>query len=170
MTTGNSSGRSSVHPRTPRTEQAPPFLVRFIAGGCFTGYFPFAPGTVGSALALALYCFIPGMERWQTLLPLCAASLLAGIPLASRMERSYGPDPSAVVLDEIAGMWVALLFLPKIWYISIGAFLLFRAFDVVKPPPARQFDRMRGGFGIMMDDIVAGVYANICTQLLRIVV
>jgi phosphatidylglycerophosphatase A len=153
-----------------RTDKAPPFVVRLLAGGFFTGYAPVASGTVGSALAVAIYWLIPGMDAWQVLLPVSLLSLVAGMPLATRMERHYGEDPSEVVLDEMAGMWIALLFVPKIWYLVLAAFLLFRFFDIVKPPPARQFDRMKGGFGIMMDDAAAGVYANLVVQIIRIAI
>ncbi len=153
-----------------RTEKPPPFVVRLLAGGCFTGYAPVASGTVGSALAVAIFWLVPGMDAWQVLLPVSLLSLAAGMPLAARMERYYGEDPSEVVLDEMSGMWIALLFVPKIWYLVLASFLLFRFFDIVKPPPARQFDRMKGGFGIMMDDAAAGVYANLAVQIIGLAI
>ena len=82
------------------------------------------------------------------------------------MERHYGQDPSEVVLDEIVGQWIALIFLPKVWYLVAASFFLFRFFDIVKPPPARQFDAKHGGFAIMMDDVAAGIYANLAVQVL----
>ncbi len=139
-----------------------------VGSGLFSGYAPVASGTVGSAVAVVLYWFIPGFSAWM---PLAAASLFflaAGIPIATAMEKHYGQDPSEVVLDEIVGQWIALLLLPKIWYIALASFFVFRFFDIVKPPPARQFDRMHGGFGIMMDDVAAGVYANLVLQVVVI--
>jgi phosphatidylglycerophosphatase A len=82
------------------------------------------------------------------------------------MERSFGEDPSIVVIDEIVGMWISLLFLPRSIATVLAAFLFFRAFDIIKPPPARQLERLKGGWGVMLDDAAAGVYANVAVQLL----
>ena len=168
MTTGNSSSASSPPAAASPTEARPAFAVRLLGSACFTGYFPFASGTVGSAFALALYWVIPGMDVWWVLLSASLVFLAVGIPVASAMERYYGKDPSEVVLDEVVGMWIALLLLPKVWYLALGAFFVFRLFDIVKPSPARNFDRMHGGFGIMMDDVAAGVYANLVMQAVRL--
>jgi phosphatidylglycerophosphatase A len=77
------------------------------------------------------------------------------------MERTLGEDPSVVVIDEVVGMWISLILLPKTIAATVMAFLLFRLFDILKPPPARQSERFRNGWGIMTDDVVAGVYANL---------
>lgn len=175
MTTPPSSVTSSNPENAPSTDgpragAPPPLLVR-IAGSAFgAGYAPVASGTVGSAVALALYWCIPWMHDGWVLLGASIAVTLAGIPVAARMERWYGRDPAEVVIDEVAGMWISLLFVPCTWYAALAAFLFFRAFDIVKPPPARYFDRMHGGFGIMMDDVIAGLYALACTQLLLLVI
>lgn len=142
-----------------------PFWVKFFGSGFFSGYFPFAPGTAGSLLAVGLYWFIPGFERWYILLILISVFLLIGIITASKLENALGRDPNIVVIDEIVGMWIALFLIPKEWIYVVVAFIVFRFFDIIKPPPARQFDQMSGGVGIMMDDVVAGIYANIITQL-----
>jgi phosphatidylglycerophosphatase A len=76
------------------------------------------------------------------------------------MEQIYGKDPSIVVIDEVVGMWIALLFLPKTIYAAALSFLWFRIYDIIKPPPARQLDAKSGGFAIMLDDVVAAIYAN----------
>jgi phosphatidylglycerophosphatase A len=143
-------------------------FVRIFASAGGAGYFPIASGTVGSAVALALYWVIPGFDLWWVLAGASLLALLAGIPASSVMERQYGEDPSEVVIDEVVGMWISLLFVPKIWYLALIAFFVFRIFDIIKPPPARQFDRMHGGFGIMMDDVAAGVYANLVVQAARL--
>ena len=143
-------------------------FVRIFASAGYAGYFPIASGTAGSAVALALYWVIPGMEIWWVLLSASMLALLAGIPASTAMERQYGEDPSEVVIDEVVGMWISLLFVPKVWYLALIAFFVFRIFDIIKPPPARQFDRMHGGFGIMMDDVAAGVYANLVVQAARL--
>ncbi len=81
------------------------------------------------------------------------------------MEKQFGDDPSIVVIDEVVGMWISLLFLPKTLLVATLAFLLFRAHDIVKIPPARQLEAVPNGFGIMLDDVVAGIYANISLRM-----
>ena len=81
------------------------------------------------------------------------------------MEQRYGHDPAEVTIDEVVGMWISLVLLPKKILIVITAFFAFRFFDIIKPFPARKFDNMNGGFGIMMDDVIAGIYANIILRL-----
>jgi phosphatidylglycerophosphatase A len=81
------------------------------------------------------------------------------------MEKRYGHDPAEVTIDEVLGMWISLLLLPKKIFIVIAAFFIFRFFDIIKPFPARKFDAMHGGLGIMMDDVIAGIYANIILQI-----
>ncbi len=90
--------------------------------------------------------------------------LLLGGFAAGKVETSYGHDPSIVTIDEVLGMWVSLLFLPKSLLLAVGAFIIFRLLDVVKPWPARFFDRKHGGWNIMLDDVVAGIYTNLLLQ------
>ena len=95
--------------------------------------------------------------------------LLVGIPAAGIVAREAATeDPSFVVLDEVAGQWVALIAVGTRPWEWLLAFLLFRVFDIVKPSPARQFDRMHSGFGIMMDDVAAGIYAMAIVWLARL--
>lgn len=138
-------------------------VVRAFASGFGTGFVP-PSGTIASLAALLLYWFIPGFAAWPVFVPVIVVTFVLGIPAADRMERVYGPDPSQVVIDEFAGMWISLLFLPRGVAVAITAFLLFRLLDIVKPQPARYFDRMRGGAGVMLDDVVAGAYTNILLQ------
>ena len=81
------------------------------------------------------------------------------------MEKTYGHDPSIVTIDEVLGIWISLLLLQKSFIIITAAFFLFRAFDIFKPWPARVFDRKQGGWNIMLDDVVAGLYTNIVLQI-----
>jgi phosphatidylglycerophosphatase A len=74
-----------------------------------------------------------------------------------------------VTIDEAVGMWISLIFLPKKIFVVIAAFFIFRIFDIIKPYPAKKFDRMHGGVGIMMDDVIAGAYANIVVQLFLLI-
>lgn len=155
----NTLREQSVQPQTISTFE------KFLGSGLLTGYFPFAPGTAGSAMALALY-FIPGFELPYVIIPLIIIMLVVGTHIASKMEIIFGRDPSQVTIDEMVGMWISLLFLPKLLMVSLTAFVFFRAYDIVKPFPARKFDRRRGGLGIMLDDVVAGFYANISVHIL----
>ncbi len=145
-----------------------PFLHLFFATGFYSGYSPFAPGTAGSLVGIFIY-LIPGIEQPIILISLSILFFIIGIVTSSHLEKKLGDDPSIVVIDEIVGMWVSLLFLPKQLAVYIGAFLLFRLFDIVKPPPARQVERLSGGWGIMLDDVFAGIYANIIMQIILIV-
>lgn len=132
------------------------------------------PGTWGSGAAVGLWLLaarFAHLSRGQLAAATALAALattLIGIPTSSIVAReAQTDDPGFVVLDEVAGQWIALIgatLHPADWLL---AFLLFRIFDIVKPPPARQFDRMHSGFGIMMDDVAAGVYAWIVLYLLR---
>jgi len=129
--------------------------------GC--GYSPFAPGTAGSlgavAVALALAgCF--GLGRLE-LACMALAAALVGIWAGDRAARYFGrKDPGPVVVDEVAGQWLALAGAAVWnWKSWLAAFLLFRAFDIWKPFPARQAESLPGGIGIMTDDVVAGLYA-----------
>jgi phosphatidylglycerophosphatase A len=142
----------------------PSFLVKLFASGLFTGYAPIASGTLGSLLAVGLYC-IPGFEEPITFAIIILATLAIGTKTADLMEKRYGHDPAELTIDEIAGMWISLFLLPKKIYVVAATFIIFRILDIIKPFPARRFDNMSGGFGIMMDDVVVGIYANIVIQI-----
>ncbi len=137
-----------------------------------TGHMRPAPGTWGSAAGLLIWLAVahwahPTRGNLAAGTAIAAlVALLAGIPASSIVAREAGTDdPSFVVLDEVAGQWIALIAAgPRVWTWLL-AFLLFRFFDILKPAPARQFDRMHSGFGIMMDDVAAGVYALILVWL-----
>ncbi|HEX4021248.1 MAG TPA: phosphatidylglycerophosphatase A [Acidobacteriaceae bacterium] len=139
-----------------------------------TGFLRPGPGTWGSVAALLLWLAAAHWGHVSTgqlsIVTLVAAVLatLIGIPAASIVQRESGKDdPGFVVLDEVAGQWIALAAATARWQEWLLAFLLFRVFDILKPTPARQLDRMHSGFGIMMDDVAAGVYAMLVVWLLR---
>ena len=90
---------------------------------------------------------------------------IAGIWSAGYVEKIVGDDPAIVVIDEVVGQWIALLFIPLTLIPVTAAFILFRVFDIYKPFPIDQSQALKGGFGIMVDDIIAGIYANIIIQL-----
>jgi phosphatidylglycerophosphatase A len=140
------------------------FFTKAFASGLFSGFSPVASGTVGSAVGLAVYS-IPGVESPTVLLPLSLLVLALGIRASSAMEKVYGHDPGEVTIDEVLGMWISLLFLPKTILVAALAFFIFRVLDIVKPFPARRFDTIRGGSGIMFDDVVSAIYTNLLLQL-----
>jgi phosphatidylglycerophosphatase A len=141
----------------------PSLPIKLFASGLYTGYIPAASGTFGSMIALIIY-LIPGFESPNILIFVILIIFGLGIKASSIMEKRYGHDPAEVTIDEIVGMWIALLFLPKTIFVVIGAFIAFRIFDIIKPFPAREADAMHGGIGIMLDDVIAGIYANLLMQ------
>jgi phosphatidylglycerophosphatase A len=150
--------------------ERPNALARLLATGLGSGYSPLAPGTAGSAVGLLLFWPLarlpPGAQVAATVLV-----LLAGVAAASHVARSLGlEDPGVVVIDEVVGMWVTLLFLPLTPLTAAFGFLAFRAMDVLKPYPARQLEHLHGGWGIMADDLMAGVYANLLVRIALMVV
>ena len=122
------------------------------------GYAPVASGTVGSLVTLIALWLIPFTTL--ALLVTLAIVTLVGIWAGSRVERAIdAKDPGIIVIDEVAGMLVSVLFLPRTIPVLVTAFLLFRLFDIWKPFPARQLQEMHGGVGVMLDDLIAGAYA-----------
>lgn len=147
----------------------PQRLVLVLGTGFGAGYAPRAPGTAGSVVGLGAGLALAASPLDLTAVAaVTGAVCIAGVPICAASARRLGaPDPPAVVWDEIAGMMVALLALPRGWYWWLVAFALFRAFDVLKPWPIGWLDRrVRGGVGIMVDDLVAGAFAWAVVQAL----
>ena len=185
---------STEHPASPGSPDAPrptPFLSKLFATGLYTGYIPGPTGTWGSLLGAACYYFLPGMEQAPLLALIIAVAFFAGAYASNVVAERTGhrltraaefakaafqpashasADPSIVVIDEIVGMWGALLLLPKSLPILILAFCFFRAYDIVKPYPARLLERVPHGWGIMLDDLVAAAYANVSTHVVLLLV
>jgi len=134
-------------------------LKLFFASGFFAGYFPFASGTVGSFLAILIFLLIPGFSEPYILVIFILLFLIIGIYTSDFAEKVYGFDPPEVVIDEIVGMWFTMLFVPKTFLLAGIGFVLFRIFDIVKPFPAKQSQELKGGLGIMLDDLIAGFYS-----------
>jgi phosphatidylglycerophosphatase A len=136
-------------------------VATIVATGFGSGYSPFAPGTAGSAVgALLLLPFVGVGGAW--LLAAACVLFFVGVWAAGLVSRRVGlEDPSIVVVDEIVGIWVTVLGLPLTLPVVLSGFVLFRILDVVKPPPARRLERLHGGYGIMADDVMAGLYANV---------
>ena len=141
-------------------------LAVFVATVGYCGYFPVAPGTVGSAAGLLVYLVV-----WWSRSPLVEVGLIvalfaAGVWAGTIAERYFGGiDPGPIVLDEVVGMLITLACIPVGLPAAIAGFFLFRVFDVVKPFPARRLERLHGGLGVMADDAMAAVYANISLRL-----
>ena len=129
------------------------------------GYMPVAPGTWGTLVAAIAVYFIHVTE--PVFLAITIAITAIGIWAADSAERTIGgkKDPGCIVIDEVAGYFVSVAYLPRTWGYLVAAFFLFRIFDIVKPPPCHGLQRLRGGWGVMMDDIVAGIYANTVIRL-----
>lgn len=133
------------------------FVEKALGSTLFSGYIPIASGTFSSAVALAFY-WIPGFENPYFLIPMILLFSVLGIFIGTRFEKVYGKDPSQCTIDETVGMWISLLFLPKQILITGIAFFLWRLLDIVKPFPARQAEKLPGGYGIVLDDIISAVY------------
>lgn len=122
------------------------------------GWFPVAPGTAGSAVGVAIYLLTRGWSP-PAQIALLVAITLAGVWAAGIAEVELKKeDPGPVVIDEVAGQLVTLLLTGVAWKGAVAGFFIFRVLDIIKPPPARQLERLHGGWGIMADDLMAGAY------------
>lgn len=137
--------------------------------GC-VGFFPIAPGTAGSLAAFAPYAWARWMGAPAFEVAMIVAVLAAGVWSASVTERALGQkDPGPIVIDEVLGMLITLLWLPLSLVGMAVGFVLFRLFDIVKPYPAARMESLRGGMGVMLDDAVAGLYAHVALRGLLLV-
>jgi phosphatidylglycerophosphatase A len=127
------------------------------------GYAPIVPATVASAVLATCYAVLPALG-WGVDLAAAAATILIGVWAAELAEREWGHDARRIVIDEGAGMAVTLCGQPSGVTTALVAFLAFRAFDVLKPFPARRAEGLRGGLGVVADDVLAGVYANLAVR------
>jgi len=149
-------------PQTPHSRLA----VAFASFG-YAGFAPFAPGTVGAAAAIPCFLLLRQADSPWLELAVCALIVVVGAWSARLTEQALGvEDPGPVVIDEVVGMFVSLLWLPATWPVVLAAFLAFRVFDIVKPWPAGRLEHVPGGWGVMADDVMAGVYANLMVQVL----
>jgi phosphatidylglycerophosphatase A len=136
------------------------FGIKLFATFFFSGYLPKAPGTWASGFtAIILYFIWP--PEWYIQILLIGAVYFIGVWFAGRAEQYFGHDGHRIVIDETAGQMTALFMAPRNPLVYFVAFLLFRVFDIIKPPPARQWESYRGGWGVMADDIAAGAYAAV---------
>ena len=134
----------------------------FVCSFGYIGFFPIAPGTVGSAAGVVVFLAARhfGTTYLEPLLILALAA--AGVALTRPCEEDLRcTDPGPIVIDEVMGMLITLMAIPVGWGGILLGFLLFRVLDVVKPFPARQLEKLHGGFGVMADDAMAAIYANL---------
>jgi len=141
------------------------FLRLLFATGFFTGYIPFAPATFACLISVAVwYCLISFKIFY---LVISIGLFAAGIFLSDQLSKTMGKDPRQIVIDEYACLLLPLFFTPlKIIPLAI-TFVLFRLFDIVKPPPLRQLEKLPGGWGIMLDDLGAAVYTMVVVIVLQ---
>ena len=182
-------GRESTPPRDNSAEIAPavagacpepaegeshpraPLWATLIATFFGIGRLHPGPGTWGSAVAVVIWATVarrlaPSL-RTTVVVALALLVTLVGIPAATRLARALATkDPQIVVIDEVAGQLIALIAVPLEWQTFLAGFILFRAFDIVKPPPVRQLERLPEGAGIMLDDVAAGIFAFCVMHLL----
>ncbi len=138
------------------------------------GRLPKAPGTWASVAAAGVYwVFFPhdaSLLIHGIFLFIIAANFFAGIWAAPDLERAFGHDPSIVVIDEVVGMWIAVFTLPPHGLWILAAFVLFRLFDITKWLGGASAQRLPGGWGIMLDDVIAGIWSNVILQLIRLTI
>ena len=159
-------------------------FIKAIGSGLFTGYIPFASGTFGSIVGVLIY-LIPGFAQVHSLIIAVILSFIVGVFVSNIMRKRYGEDPPEVVIDEIAGQWFTYLvgyfvfavfitfktynpteYFPQKLIFAITGFVMFRIFDIIKLQPAKYLDKKESGWGIMLDDMVSGLYAGILAAVL----
>ncbi len=149
-------------------------LHKMIATAFGAGYSPIAPGTAGAIVACGIYVLLFGGIFGDTFSGFSQLHFLtltflvtgAGIMSTNVLEKDWGKDPQKVVIDEVAGQWITLLWVPFAWKYVLLGLGLFRLFDIWKPLGIRKLEKLPGGTGVMMDDVLAGVYAWIVLQTL----
>ncbi|MFO7446192.1 MAG: phosphatidylglycerophosphatase A [Ignavibacteriaceae bacterium] len=144
------------------------FIEKLLGSGFYTGYIPFASGTFGSLAALVIY-YIPGFENPVIIIPAIIFFSSYGIYISGKFEKIYGKDPAQCTIDEVVGMWISLLFLPKTILISLFAFFIWRMMDIIKPFPARKLESLPDGWGVMADDIAASVYSVLLVHIILLI-
>ena len=137
----------------------------FVCSFGYLGFFPVAPGTVGSLAGLLVYLIFRAAGFPYFELFLIALFFGLGIFFGGAAERALGGvDPGPVVIDEVMGMLITFFLIPVSWMGMLAGFLLFRATDVFKPYPANRLERLPGGVGVMADDFMAAIYANLALR------
>ncbi len=148
------------------SKSVPDRLVLFLATGCYAGHSPVAPGTAGSVVGVAAY-FLLRPLGWPAYAAVTLAITLLGIWVSGRAETLFGQkDSKHIVIDEIAGQLIALFLAPPAWWVILAGFGLFRLFDITKFWPISAFEKFKGGAGVMLDDVAAGLLALVVLQII----
>jgi len=169
--TGSSRSASAPPDVAGGTRPRAPLWADLIATFFHVGRLRPGPGTWGSAAATLLWAALayalPQPGRTPAVVGLAFLVILVGIPAATQISRALvTKDPQFVVIDEVAGQLIALIAVPLAWKTFLAGFILFRVFDIIKPPPVRQLEKLPEGTGIVLDDVAAGIYALAAMQLL----
>ena len=139
-------------------------VTKLIASCFYLGYIPVMPGTLASLFGLGVYFLIGGTSAVYFFTVFTV--IILGFLVCTNAEKVFGrKDAGKIVIDEVAGMLIAFMFVPPDIFIICVCFIFFRLFDIIKPYPLRKFEQLNGGLGVMLDDIGAGIYANICVQI-----
>jgi len=142
-------------------------LILFLSSGTYLGYLPLASGTFGTLWGLPIFYWLSTQRLWTQILIILGSIFLA-VLLAGNAEKIWGEkDPSKVVIDEIVGYMTAIVGLSFSWNTALLGFLIFRVMDILKPYPIRKIDQnLPGGWGIVLDDVLAGVYSQVILRIL----
>lgn len=131
-----------------------------------TGLLPVVPGTLGTLASVPLVLLLHVIGFWYQALATVTLIIVAIWASGKSQDLLGKDDPSVVVIDEVAGFVLTMFFLPISWISLASGFVMFRIFDIIKPYPARDMERLAGGWGIVMDDVMAGIYAHLCVRLI----
>jgi phosphatidylglycerophosphatase A len=143
-------------------------VIIFLATGCYTGYFPMVPGTTGTLVAIPIYFLLTRLPALYYLAILLGSICIAIWASDGAEVLLQSKDCRHIVIDEMVGFMVAMFMVPPTLRNVLLGFFLFRAFDIVKPFPIRTLEeRVRGGYGVVLDDIIAGIYTNLVIHVLR---
>ena len=136
------------------------------------GFFPRAPGTAGTLFALLAYYFLAVILQinWIILYSSILLISIISVFLINIAENELGHDSPKIVIDELIGYFIAVLFLPKNLFVLIIAFIIFRFFDIIKPEPVNISQKLPGGWGVIIDDVIAGIYTNMFMQLFVVLI
>ena len=146
------------------------FIHKIITTFFGAGYSPVASGTVGALFGFGVIVlfnyFAVVLNNPFLFTAIILATTLIGIYSTNQLTSEWGKDPSKVVIDEVIGMWISMLLIPFSYINLLMAFVLFRLFDIFKPLGIRKLEQLNGGLGVMVDDVLAGIYANLVLQLI----
>lgn len=143
------------------------YLILFFATGFGVGFSPIVPGTMGTLIAIPIYFFLSSISTPLYELTLATFFFFSSW-IAGQAERYWGKrDDQRIVIDEIMGFLVTMLWIPTTPRFIVTGFILFRIFDILKPFPIHRLERVKSGFGVVLDDVLAGVYANIILQIVN---